>query len=303
MAQTRDIRRRITSVKNTAQITKAMQLISASKMQKAQERALKSLPYAQGLREIVAKIGKVREYTSIYLKQPETVKNIAIVVIGTSRGFVGSMLSSLIIKTSDLVRSLKENYPVAEIRGTSIHKTGLRILANAGIKSTYHFADYVEAPTSTNLTAIFNLLTEKYGLGEFDEIYLVYTHFINTLKQIAVSKKLLPLELEEVLETKAGFDDSQQTATAQINQEQGIYIYEPSVAGILDKILPEYLLTQIFTGLLESIASEHSARMVAMKNATDNARELEKILQLQYNRKRQAGITQEIIRWLAVRLL
>src|SRR3990172_9635881 len=154
MAQTRDIRRRITTIKNTAQITKAMQMVSASKMQKAQDRALKVLTYAQGLRDIIAKIGRIREYTNIYLKQPETVKNIAIIVIGTGRGFVGSMLSSLIIKTSDLAKSLQEKYAAAEIQGISIHKTGLRILTNARIKSTYHFAEYVEAPTTTNLTPV-----------------------------------------------------------------------------------------------------------------------------------------------------
>jgi len=283
MAQTRDIRRRIGSVKNTAQITKAMQMISAAKMQKAQDRALRSIPYAQGLYEIVAKIGKVSEYTSVYLKQAEPVRNIAVVVIGTSRGFVGSMLTSLLVKTMKLNRSLTEKYPAAKIKGISIHKTGLRILANAGIESAYHFTDYFEAPTTTQLTPIFDLLVSKFGLGEFDQIHLVFTHFVNTIKQEAISKQLLPLSLEEILRT------------GQEIKQQGDYIFEPSAKDILDKLLPEYFQTQIFTALLESMASEHSARMVAMKNATDNARDLEKVLTLMYNRKRQAGITQEII--------
>ncbi len=285
MASTKEIRQRILSVQNTAQITNAMQMVSASKMKKAQDRAIESIPYAQGIYEIVNRIGKITDYSSPYLRISKEVKNIGIVVIGTSRGFVGSMITSLILATNKLKEELIHKYPQAKISGISIHKTAQRIMLNAGIESTYHFSEYCDAPTTTELTAIFDLLVKQFESGNFDEIYLIYTHFINTVVQKPVVKKLLPLRIEEILEE----------AEKARNHVDKQFIYEPDVTTVLDRLLPEYFQTQIYTGVLESIASENSARMVAMKNATDNANELTKKLKLKYNRQRQTTITNEII--------
>lgn len=288
MAALRDIKRRITSVKNTSQITKAMQMVSASKMQKAQDRALKAIPYATGIYRIVNKLrGGMSDYTSVYLKQSKTVKNVAIVVVGMSRGFVGGQMATLTAEVYRLHEKLKQKYPGVEVSGISIHKTGQKVLANAGIKSKYHFAEFIEVPTTTELTPVFSLLIDKFSLGDYDEIHIVYTHFKNTLNQVAQSKKLLPLSLEEIIE------EAKEGANTYTSGPD--FKYEPDIKSVLDRLLPEYFQTQIYTGILESIASEHSARMVAMKNATDNAHELEKKLTLKYNRSRQTAITSEII--------
>jgi F-type H+-transporting ATPase subunit gamma len=293
VASLKDTKSRIQSVKNTGQITKAMQMVSASKMQRAQDRAGAAIPYALGIYEIVNKIGKVSDYDSPYLRTPSAVKNIAIVVIGTSRGFVGSMITALISKTHTLAGELKAKYPDAVIKGVSVHKTGLRILANSKLEVDSHFADYKESPNTTDLTSVFEYIISKFADGQYDQIHIVYTHFINTISQRAVSKQLLPLNLEDIRE-QAG-QDADAGQQAEKKKEEKLTLFEPSVGEILDRLLPEYFQTQIYTSVLESIASEHSARMVAMKNATDNAKELQKNLNLQYNRQRQAGITQELI--------
>lgn len=262
-------------------------MVSASKMQKAQDRAMRSIPYAQGIYDVVNKMGDIKGYDSVYLKHSKKVKNVAILVIGTSRGFVGSQLTGLIIKTHNLAKEVKEKYGEAVVvKGISVHKTGQRILQNAGVENDYHFADYIEAPTTTELTPIFSLLVEKFDKGEYDEIHIVYTHFVNTLIQKAKSKQLLPLSIEDILKEAKETKDT---------KNKRAFVFEPNPGAVLDRLLPEYFQTQIFTGILESIASEHSARMVAMKSATDNANELRKKLTLEYNRTRQAGITQEII--------
>lgn len=288
MATAADIKRRISSVKNTAQITKAMEMVSASKMQRAQDRALMAIPYAEGLYEIVAKLGKVDDYDSVYLRSDNYVNKIAIVVVGTSRGFVGGMITNLTTKTYQLKQDLIKKYPQAEITGISIHKTAQKVLANAGIKNDYHFSEYFEAPTTTELTPVFDILVEKFAAREYDEIHIVYTHFENTMLQRAKIKKLLPLDVD-IIQEKGDIEESE------ADEEELNFKFEPSTEAILDRLLPEYFQTQIFTSVLESIASEHSARMVAMKSATDNANELTKKLNRKYNKTRQAAITQQII--------
>jgi F-type H+-transporting ATPase subunit gamma len=284
MGDLKQIKNRITSVTNTSQITNAMQMVSATKMIKAQQRALNSIPYGQLIYEIVSKMGSINEYRSVFLNQSKDIKNIGIVVIGTARGFVGSLITNITNHTYQLSQELKVKYPNANIKGISIHKTGLKILQNAGIPNDLHFSEYFENKNTTYLTPVFQSLVEKFERGEYDIIYLVHTHFINTVNQKAVSKQILPISIDELAK--------ESEAHKSISKP---FLFEPNIAGILDKLLPEYFQTQIFTGILESIASEHSARMVAMKNATDNAKDLKNSLTLKYNRQRQALITQQLI--------
>jgi F-type H+-transporting ATPase subunit gamma len=287
MASLRDIKTRIGSVQNTAQITKAMQMVSASKMQRAQDRAISSIPYANGIYQIVSRLGENLEgYTSIYLKKSSEIKNIGIVVIGTSRGFVGGEITSLVLETMSLAGKLKQENPSVNIHGISIHKTAQKILANSGISNDFHFSEFFDAPTTTELSPVFSALEKKFSEGVYDEIYLVYTHFVNTIIQKATSKKLLPLSLSDIIA---------EAEKVEIEKLEKPFIFEPNTKEVLDRLLPEYFQTQIYSAVLESIASEHSARMVAMQNATDNAYELEKKLTLQFNRTRQSTITQEII--------
>lgn len=293
MASTREIKRRIKSVKSTAQITKAMQMVAASKMKKAQERAGAATPYAQGLYEIVNKIGTTEGYSSPFLRQVDEVKKAAIIVIAPSRGFAGSLPSSLLLKTSDLVTELKNKNKDIEIRGIGVHKLGLKTLVKLNIQMDFQFADFIEKPTTTDLTAIYQVLKEKFMNGEYDEIYMVYSHFINTALQKSEVKKILPLSLAEIIE-EASMSEKTKDEKESVKKTKD-FIFEPSTKIVLDRLLPEYFEMQIFSALLESIASEHSARMVAMKKATDNAKEMVDNLTLKYNKTRQAGITQEMV--------
>ncbi len=288
MANNREIKTRITSVKSTAKITKALQLVSASKMQKATDRVKRSEIYAEALYEIVKKISNVTDHKSPLLRKPESTKNIGIVVIGTDRGFVGSMVANLTIETYKLAESLRKEFPKANIKGISVHKTGLKILEEAGVDSIFHFAEYKDALERRDLSAVFEFIIKKFVTGELDLIYIVSTKYINTLIQTVMSRKILPLTLDE-----AGSRKSEENSKLEIRNSS--FLFEPSQEEILDKILPEYFETLIYVSVLSSIASEYSSRMVAMKNATDNANDIASKLTLKYNKNRQAAITQQII--------
>lgn len=296
MAQAKDLKRRIASIKSTAQITKAMQMVSASKMQKAQERALGATPYAQGIYELVSKFSGIKEYQSVFLKEVINPKKIVIVVIGTNRGFVGGLIANLTSAVYKLSKELQAKHPGVKLSGISLHKTGLKILANAGVKNDYHFAEIIENPTTTDLSAVFSLLIDNYTAGNYDEVYVVFSHFINTVTQKPLVKRILPISLEQLL-SEAKVNEEQEAADQKNKTQETTepFIYEPGMEEILDRLLPEYFQTEVYTSVLESLASEHSARMIAMKNATDNANELQANLNLKYNRQRQAGITQELI--------
>lgn len=253
-------------------------MVSASRMQLAQQRALAAEPYAKGIFELVTKLSGQTESKNPYLEERVQVENIAIVVVGSNRGFVGSLLSALTAETYRLVQELHDKFPEAAIHGISIHKTGLRILAHAHVSGNYHFAQDFENVVTTDLSAVFKLINDKYIAGEFDRVYIVFPHFVNTLLQKPQSTQILPVSLPE----------GQKAAG-------NPFIYEPGLNEVLDRLLYEYVQSQIYTAILEGLASEHSARMIAMKNATDNATELEQQLNLSYNRQRQAGITQQLI--------
>jgi F-type H+-transporting ATPase subunit gamma len=298
MATSRDLKRRIASIGSTAQITKAMQMVSASKMQKAQDKAKRAIPYSLGIYEIVSKFSGIKEYKSVFLQQPEKVKNVAIVVIGSNRGFVGGMIANITSAVYRFTKSMKEKDAGLKFWGISVHKTGLKILNNAGINSDYHFQDELEQATTTDLTSIFSLVTEGFSKGKYDEVYIAYSHFVSTLVQKPVIKKILPISWEGLME-EAVQEESQGGKTEGSKEKKkhntNPFLFEPSMEEVLDRLLPEYFQTQIYTAILEGLASEHSARMISMKNATDNANGLKSALNIKYNRQRQAGITQELI--------
>ncbi len=282
MPNNKGVKRRIQTVKNTSKITKAMEVVSASKMKSAQNRALSTVPYADGLYRIIKKIGFIPDYKNPLMRDVKKAKSAGIIVIGPDKGFVGGMITDIMLKTSNLIKELKEKNPDLKVYGISIFKKGEKVLKSLGIENKYHFSDYNEKPTTTELTPILKVLVEGFVSEEYDEIYIVYSHFINTMQQKTVTKKLLPISFEDITENGE-------------NSENISYTFEPSMEAILDKLIPEYFEYQIFAAIMDSMASEQSARMVAMKNASDNAKEIEKNLQLKYNKTRQASITQEII--------
>lgn len=281
--QGREIKSRINSVKNTGKVTKAMEMVSASKMKKAQSRMAAAVPYADGLYEIVRRIGVVKDYKHPLMEKRDEINSVAVIVIGPDRGFVGGLISNLLIEGDRFADNIRKGVN-AEILGISLHRKGLDIVNNLGLKSLYHFSEYKDNPTTSDLTAIVRSIVDGYTTKRFDEVYILYTHFINTLVQKPAIKKLLPISF-----------DNLEAREEEIEKNEISYEFEPSVNEVLDMLIPEYFENQLYASILDSIASEHSARMVTMKNATDNAKDLGKELQLKYNKSRQAAITQEII--------
>jgi len=289
MGSLRALKRRINISKNIAKITKAMQMVSASKMKRAEEQVTQAIPYAEGIYEIVSKLGNIRGYKSIYLKKPKKIKNILIIIVGPSRGFVGDLTSRLIVELSNNIEKIKRNYPDVKMVGLSIHKQGLKIATTVGIEPRYHFATYFESPNTTTLSPIYKVVLDGYKSGFFNEVYISFAHFVNSIVQVPKFKRVLPITFEESLSEQKSNDKES------IEKQENDFIFEPDMSKVLDFLLPEYFETQILTAILDSNASEHAARMVAMKNATDNAQELVKTLTHEYNKTRQSEITKEIL--------
>lgn len=279
MSNTRKLKSRIDSVQNTKKVTKAMQMISTSKMQKAQKLATEANPYAQNLSKVLSKLTISPEYESIYLRKKQLIKNIGLVVIGQSRGFVGGQTNNLLFFLENELKQLKQNYENATFKGISIHKLGLKIVNSLKINSLLHFSQFFENPNTTNLEAVVQSIFELFKDDKLDLVYICFMNFISILKHEPKLVQLLPVPVK--VSTKKNNDSK--------------FLFEPSEEKILDFLLPEYYETQILRSVINSNASEHSGRMIAMKNATDNASDLIKDLKLEFNKTRQTQITQEIL--------
>lgn len=279
MPNARQVKQRIKTAKNISKITKAMEMVSASKMRKAQERALSARHYTLALRDSLATLAKKVSDESVHplLKVNQTGKPLAI-VIGTDKGLCGSLNQNLF---KLLIDWLDQN-PKGEV--VAIGKTIIRMASFWGVELKAQFSDLPDAVTTADIVGISRLVIDGYLNEEVKSVDLFFTDFINTLSQRPKRLTLLPLAsyLEE-LETLAGSGPEAQ------------YVFEPSAALILDDLLPFYVENMIYQAFLESRASEHSARMVTMKNASENAVELVNDLKLVYNKERQASITNELL--------
>jgi F-type H+-transporting ATPase subunit gamma len=277
LASTREIRRRIRSVKNISQVTKAMEAVSAAKMRKAQAQVLATRPYAQQAREILSYIAKLSGTESHPMIQPrQTIKRVAVLLVTADRGLAGGFNSNVIRHMAAFIRGKrKENIDVEVV---TVGKKGRDWLVRYDPVIRAEFAQMTDAPTTYDIAPIVRVLIDDYNSGYFDEVYTIYTDFVNTIKQVPVALKLLPVEPAE---------------------ETGIlapeYVFEPSPEAVLNQVLFGFTEVQILQALYESIASEHSARMVAMRNATDAAGELIDSLTLTYNKARQENITTELM--------
>lgn len=277
MASTREIRRRIRSVKNISQVTKAMEAVSAAKMRKAQAQVLATRPYAQQAREILSYIATLSGTESHPMIQPRaTIKRVAILLVTADRGLAGGFNSNVLRHTAAFMREKrKENI---EVEVVTVGKKGRDWLMRYDPVIRAEFTQMSDSPTTTDIGPVVRVLIDDYNQGYFDEVYAIYTDFVNTIKQIPVTLRLLPVEPAE---------------------ETGIlapeYIFEPSPEAVLNQVLFGFTEVQILQALYESIASEHSARMVAMRNATDAAGELIDSLTLTYNKARQENITTELM--------
>jgi F-type H+-transporting ATPase subunit gamma len=284
MASAREMRLRIRSVKNISQVTRALQAVSASKVRKAIAALMGTRPYAtkawQVLTHVAAQPGRATLHP--LLNQRETVKNTLVVVISGDRGLAGAYNTNLI---RFVFRSFS-NYPTP-VKFIAVGRKGRDLLLRRKLTVMADFSNLPAAPSFADVSAIGRLAVDEYLSGNADEVHLVYTDFVNMVRQEPVIKKLLPLEVEGGAGRVETFETTKQTSAA--------YIYEPAEREILDEIIPRFTALQVYQSILESLASEHAARMVAMRNATDNANELVGDLQLQYNKVRQQTITSDML--------
>lgn len=269
----KDIKRRIKSVKSTKQITKAMELVASAKLRKAKDRVENSKPYFLTVYSTLEKIAKSSKgIDNIYLKERE-VKNKGYIVIAGDRGLAGGYNSNVLKMAVNDMAGKKENI-------ISIGKKSAEFFSKRGYNVVKEFFGVSEDLDYSDAITIANIGMELYEKGEIDELYLVYTEFKSALTQIPTLLKLLPLSLEEKTETE--------------DKRPELINYEPSEEVALSYIIPKFLASSIYGGIVESSASEQGARRTAMESATDNAQEMIGKLELSYNRARQASITQEI---------
>ncbi len=282
MPSTRDIRRRIKSVKNTAQITKAMQMVASAKMRKAQLSALAGRPYAQLMNEVLAaSTAGAGEFTHPLMEKRD-VKRRAVILITTDKGLCGAL-------NTNLLRELNR------FDATAIYicagRKGAQFVARLKRELAAEFT-YRDTPSFAEARTISRFAQELFLEGKVDQVDVGYNNFVSTLTQRPEIRTLLPLgELKRLDADLAG---ESQGETLQPGTEKE-YLFEPGAAAVLGSLLPHYLNYQVFQFLQEAKASEHSARMVAMKNATDNAKQIIKDLTLEYNKMRQASITNELL--------
>jgi F-type H+-transporting ATPase subunit gamma len=281
MANTQDIRRRIKSIRNTAQITKAMQMVAASKMRKAQNVALAGRPYSTLMNRVLVSLQQRTDSKLHPLLQVREVKKELVVVISTDKGLAGALNTNLLREAATFDPS-KTSYVVAGRKARQfLSRTRRDMMADFELK---------DAPAFTETKEIAKFCVEKFMSGEVDKVSVLYTHFINTINQKPVVRTLLPISSFELPQGAAEGETTQGGGDPMIG-----YMFEPTPEGVLDVMLPYYLHYQVFQMILDARASEHSARMVAMKNATDNAKQFIKDLTLEYNKMRQASITTELL--------
>ena len=279
MANTQDIRRRIKSIRNTAQITKAMQMVAASKMRKAQQHALAGRPYAALMNKVLVSLQKRTDPTLHPLLHIRDVKKELVLIISTDKGLAGALNTNLFREAAHFDPA-KTAFVVTGRRARQfVARTKRELLADFELK---------DAPTFVETKPVSKFCTEKFLNHEVDKVSVLFTHFINTISQRSVVETLLPI---------SSFDlpkKHEESAEEDVDPLLG-YVFEPGAEVVLDSMLPYYIQYQVFQMILDARASEHSARMVAMKNATDNANEFIKDLTLEYNKMRQAGITTELL--------
>ena len=277
------IKRRIKSAKNISQITRAMQMVAASKMKKAQDKAVSGRPYAQKITDMLKRFSQNIDTEKHPLLKINQDGKIAVILVSTNKGLCSGL-------NTNLFRSLSNwfNRQIDQIIWITLGKKGEQFVVRSGGSLMADFSS--EQPFTRNIGAIAKLITQGYIKGNFREVYLIYNDFISALKYEPLKKQLLPLQQPGIISTIH-------------NQTEKIdFLVEPSVESILEELLLNYIENQVRDALLQAEASEQSARMMAMKNATDNAMELIDILTLEYNKARQAKITFEIADMVTARL-
>jgi F-type H+-transporting ATPase subunit gamma len=283
MPSTRDIRRRIKSVKSTAQITKAMQMVASSKMQKAQQGALNFRPFAAMASEIMGHLILDNSDYRHPLMEEREVRKRAVIVISTDKGLCGALNTNLFRDLSKYNKTTTQFVSVGKKAAQFLARTRRKLIA----EYTYH-----DTPTFAEAQAISKFAQDLFLKHEVDAVDVVYTRFINTLSQRPDVRLLLPLGSAESLRAE---ETGAQAPQAPAEQQRIDFLFEPDAVTVMDRLILYFIDFRIAQLMLEAKASEHSARMVAMKSATDNANQLVKHLTLEYNKMRQASITKELL--------
>jgi F-type H+-transporting ATPase subunit gamma len=284
MASAREMRLRIKSVKNISQVTRALETVSASKVRKAINAVTATRAYATKAWQVLKHVAEQPGRDSLHplLAQRKSVNNTLVLVVTGDRGLAGAY-------NSNVIRFAAQRFdpnPVP-VKYIAVGRKGRDLLIRRGKNVIADFSNLPAAPSFDDVSSIGRLAVDEFRKGEVDEVYLLYTDFVNMGRQIATVKKILPLELEG----EGLVEDFNQKSTG----PAAAYEYEPDMREILDQIIPRFTALQVYQAVLESQASEHAARMIAMRNATDNAKELVGALQLAYNKVRQQGITNDIL--------
>ncbi len=288
MATAREIKRRIRSVENIGQITRAMEAVAASKMKRAQDQVLSTRAYAQKAWEVLTHLAsqRVADEAMHPLLQIRPVNNIGLVLITSDRGLCGAFNHNMIRRALEFIEAAEG----ATVQLITVGRTGRNFMLRLGQPIVAEFSNLPAAPGLTDITPIARVAINGFLNGQFDLVCLAYTDFITTLTQRPAIKRLLPIRPME-LGTQAMAEYVEDVRPTPV----GEYIYEPDPHTILDEVLPRFTELQVYQAVLESIASEHSARMVAMRNATESAAELVEELTLSFNKARQQAITREIM--------
>jgi F-type H+-transporting ATPase subunit gamma len=283
MASAREMRMRIRSVKNISQVTRALEAVSASKVRKAMAAVSSTRAYSSKAWQVLTHIASQpgRENLHPLLTRRPRVRNLLVLVVSGDRGLAGAY-------NTNIIRCVNQRFGTSEtpVRYIAVGRKGRDLLIRRRKQVIAEFSNLPAAPSFADVSAIGRMAVDEFLKGEVDEVHLVYTDFINMARQETVVKKLLPLEVNDEDGRVESYEQKRLTAA---------YIYEPAEREILDEIVPRFTALQVYQAILESLASEHAARMVAMSNATDNALELVGGLQLQYNKARQQTITNDLL--------
>jgi len=277
MAGSKEIRTKIKSVENTRKITRAMEMVAAAKMRKAQERMRAARPYAEKIRAVAAHLSHAHpEYKHAFLVKRESIKKVGIVLITSDKGLCGGLNSNLLRLVVGRMKTWDSEGK--KIAVCAIGNKGLGFMNRMGTEIKSNLTGLGDAPHLDSLIGAVKVMLDAYVSGEIDAIHICYNHFVNTMKQEPVIEQLLPLSGEQLDGQHGNWD----------------YLYEPEAKVVIDELLLRYIESLVYQGVVENMASEQSSRMVAMKSASDNAKSVIAELKLVYNKARQAAITREI---------
>ena len=277
MAGGREIKTKIKSVQNTRKVTRALEMVSASKIRKAQDRMKSSRPYARAMKQVIGHLAQANsEYQHPYLVQRADVKRVGYIIVSSDRGLAGGLNNNLFRKLLGEIRKWQEQG--VEVDVVTIGQKASVFFRRIKVEMLASVTHLGDVPHVEQLVGVIKVMLDAYTAGSLDKVFLVYNGFVNTMTQRASFDQLLPLPASETTIASHDWD----------------YIYEPDAQAVLEHVLTRYVESLVYQAVLENVASEHAARMVAMKAASDNANKLIDTLNLVYNKARQAAITQEI---------